>query len=275
MKHLLLAALLVALPQLAHAQSKQQALVDRSTIALQEMLSNSNDANRQEAMREARAVMICPQVFRAGFVLGGSGGDCVLLARDGGGSWSAPAFYAIGSGSVGLQIGVQDAEFIMMILTNKGLAAIMDNQFKFGGDASIAVATIGSGVEGSTTAALHADIVAYSKTRGLFAGAVLQGSILSSDTAWNHAYYGADLAARQIVMQMQANNAGANPLRGLLTQYGGRPAQRSYGADYNAPRYSPGYAPPHQPYRDPNDSTPYSPEARSSVSQQSLPPVGH
>ena len=121
-------------------------------------------------LRQARAVMVCPRVFKAGFFFGGEGGNCVLAARDASGSWSYPAFYAMGSGSFGLQIGIQDAQFIMMILTDKGLSAIMDNQFKIGGDASIAVATLGAGVQGDTTAGLGADIVAYTQARGLYGG---------------------------------------------------------------------------------------------------------
>jgi hypothetical protein len=158
-----------------------------------------------------------------------------------------------------------------MILTRRGLEAVMDSQFKFGADASIAVATIGAGVEGDTTAALRADIVAFSQTRGLFAGVALNGSILTSDTAWNRAYYGSDLAARQIVVQMQANNPGANPLRAMLSRFGSS----------NEP--APGYAPPQQGYNGPPPAgdagpapeQPYTPDARGSVSQQQLPPPGH
>ena len=269
MKRWLLVALIApfipALSTPAFAQNRQQALVDRATLTLQDMLSTRNANDRQSAMRQARAVMICPQVFRAGFILAGAGGNCVLVARDGGGSWSSPAFYVMGSGSVGFQAGIQDSEIIMMILTNRGLGAIMDSEFKFGADASVAVATIGAGVEGDTTAALRADIVAYSQTRGLFAGVALNGSILTSDTAWNRAYYGSDLAARQIVMQMQVNNPGANPLRTVLGQVGARTV---------VPRYAPAYNGPQPAYQGSGDSVPYTPENRGAVSQQSLPPVG-
>jgi lipid-binding SYLF domain-containing protein len=269
MSRLLLATLIALtawLPRVALAQERQQALVDRATLTLQEMLDVPNANDRQQMMRQARAVMICPQVFRAGFLLAGAGGNCVLVARDGSGSWSAPAFYVMGSGSLGFQIGIQDSEIIMMILTNRGLAAVMDSEFKFGADASIAIATIGAGVEGDTTAALRADIVAYSETRGLFAGIALNGSMLTSDTAWNRAYYGSDLAARQIVMQMQVNNPGANPLRVMLSRFGARGVpQGGYAA-------SPGYAPAQPAYPDQPDASPYAPDNRGEVSQQALPP---
>ena len=164
--------------------------------------------------------MICPQVFRAGFLFGGQGGDCVLVARDGGGSWSNPAFYGLGSGSFGLQAGLQDSEVMMMILTEKGLRAIMDDQFKLGADAGGVLIKWGGGVEGATTAAVGADIVGFTRSRGLYAGVSLSGSILTTKSAWNREYYGREEAAQQIVISMDANNPGAAPLREILGRYG-------------------------------------------------------
>ena len=189
------ACLLVPLSA-AHAQMEQQAVVDRATLTVQALMVDARSSNPQGALKNARAVMVCPQVFRAAFIFGGSGGDCVLVARDGAGSWSYPAFYGIGSGSAGLQAGIQDSEVLMIILTQKGLGAVMDSQFKFGADAGIAVASLGAGVEGATTADLGADIVVAAKSRGLFAGISLQGSVMTTRTAWNKAYYGRELAAR-------------------------------------------------------------------------------
>jgi lipid-binding SYLF domain-containing protein len=215
-----MAFVLLMLPGLARAQSDQQQLVDRSTLALQDLLGDTDPLNAIPMLRKARAVMVCPRVFKAGFFFGGEGGSCVLAARDAAGSWSYPAFYAIGSGSFGLQIGIQDAQFTMMILTDKGLSAVMDNQFKIGGDASIAVATFGAGVQGDTTAGLGADIVAFTQARGLYGGISLQGSVLAPRTEWTQGYYGKQMAARQIVIEMQASNPGADPLRQVLTRYG-------------------------------------------------------
>jgi len=220
MKHVILAALLALAPIAAWADDQQQALVDRSTLALQDMLGDANGRDAMGVLKRARAAMICPRVFRAAFIIGGDGGGCVLVARDGGGSWSAPAFYGMGSGSIGLQIGIQDAEVLIMILTDKGLTAMMDDQFKFGGDASIAFTVVGAGIQGGSTGAFDADIVGYSRTRGLFGGISLQGSLMSSRSDWNRAYYGRDLAARQIVVDAAANNTGADPLRAALTRFG-------------------------------------------------------
>lgn len=212
--------LLLLLPALARAQTEQQALVDRATLAVQEVMSDNDPQAFVRLLKRSRAVLVCPRVFRAGFFVGGEGGGCVLSARDGAGSWSSPAFMALGSGSVGLQIGVSDSQVVMMIVTEKGLNAVLDSQFKFGADAQIAVATVGAGIEGATTAAVGADIVTWSRSRGLFAGAALEGSLLAARSEWNKAYYGRDVSPRQIVIGMEVHNPGADPLRQILMQFG-------------------------------------------------------
>lgn len=202
---------------IAHAQAEQQALVDQSTLSANDLLGESTEARR--LLRRARAVMIFPRVFKGGFILGGEGGGGVLVGRDGGGNWTSPAFYGMGSASVGLQIGVSDSQIIVFIMNDRALIAVMDSQFKFGGDASIAVATIGAGIEGSTTAALRADIVTLSKSRGLFAGVSLEGSLMAARSSWNEAYYGRPASAQQIVVGAEVHNPGADPLRAALARW--------------------------------------------------------
>lgn len=210
------AAILALAPSLARAQAEQQHMVDQATLTVNEIFGDANFADARDIIKRARAVMIMPRLFRAGFIIGGEGGGGVLLGRDGGGSWTSPAFYGTGSGSVGLQIGIQDAQVIMMIMNDKALNAVLDSQFKFGADASIAIATIGAGISGSTTAALRADIVAIAKTRGLFAGAALEGTIMASRSEWNRLYYGREASARQIVVAAEMHNPAADGLRAAL-----------------------------------------------------------
>ena len=244
---------MAAMPRLALAQSEQQGLVDRATLTVQEMLTEGDenavrDANR--LLRQTRAVLVCPRLFRAGFIFGGQGGDCVLTARDGAGSWSSPAFYTIGSASFGFQIGIQDAQVMMLILTDKGLRAVMDSQVKLGADASVALATIGGGIAGATTTAVGADIVGYARTRGLYAGISLEGSLLSSRSDFNSGYYGRPVATRQIVLDMQVHNPAADPLRAALMRYGagGGGAPVAQGPMGQAPMGgAPGALPPMQP----------------------------
>ncbi len=198
----------------------QQTLVDRATLTVQEMFSGDQASDARSLLQRAKGILVCPQVFKAGFILGGQGGGCVMAGRSADG-WSNPAFYSLGSGSIGFQIGVQDAEIVFIVLTDKGLQALLDSQFKIGGDASVAVAAYGAGIQGATTAALRADIVAFAKTRGLFAGISLDGSLISTKSDWNQAYYGKPMAAQQLVISHDGTNPGAAPLREMLARYSG------------------------------------------------------
>ncbi len=213
-------AMLLGLPAVAQAQAAQQELVDRSTLAAQDMLGDQYGGQAQSVLRQAHAALICPRVFRAGFLFGAQGGSCVLVARDASGSWSSPAFYDLAAGSFGLQAGLQDSEVMLMILTERGLRAILDDQFKLGGDASAVFIQWGGGVEGDTTTAVGADIVGFNRSRGLFAGVSLSGSVISTDSGANRKYYGREEAAQQIVISMDVSNPGAAPLREVLARYG-------------------------------------------------------
>lgn len=207
--------------------AEAQALVDRATLTVQEMLTEGDPNILRDArasLRRSRAVVVCPRVFRVGFILGGQGGSCVLVARDGAGSWSSPAFYGLGSGSIGLQAGMQDMQVVMFVLSGRGLDAVLDHQFKVGADASVSLATIGGGISGATTANAGADIVAYARARGLFAGIALEGSRLAPGVEENAAYYGRPVTSRQVVVDMAAHNPGADPLRAMLMQHSGAEA---------------------------------------------------
>jgi lipid-binding SYLF domain-containing protein len=221
-----LAALGLALgPRQVHAQAEEQALVDRATLSLQEVFELGDmSADARSMLGRARAVMICPRVIRGGFVIAGQGGDCVLVARDGGGSWSSPAFYTMGGGSIGFQVGVQDAQVVMLIMNDKALDAVLDSQFRVGGDAGVALGTLGRGIAGSTTAAVGADIVTIARARGLFAGVSLDGNVLSPRNERMRAYFGRDVSARQVVVGMEAHNPAADPLRAALMRTSQAPA---------------------------------------------------
>ncbi len=222
MKNLLLAAALALAPVAPALADSPQHLVDSSTLALEDLVGGSSGNQIQTYLHKAKAVVICPDIFRGGFVFGGEGGGCVMAARTADGSWSYPALYNLGSGSFGLQIGVQNSEVIMLIMTNDGLNALLNSQFKFGGDAGVSVATFGTGVNGSMSTGLNADIISFSKSQGLYGGVSLGGSVLSNDSGSNQSYYGTQLDARQIVVDGQGQNPGANPLRTLLGRYGGQ-----------------------------------------------------
>jgi lipid-binding SYLF domain-containing protein len=231
-------------PSAARAQAEEQSLVDRATLALQEVFDigdMSNDA--RSLLGRSRAAMICPRVFRAGFIIGGTGGDCVLVARDGSGSWSSPAFFTMGGGSVGFQVGVQDAQVVMLIMNDRALNAMLDSQFKLGADAGVALGTLGRGISGATTAAIGADIVTIARARGLFAGISLDGNLISERSQSMRAYFGRDVSPRQVVVGMEAHNPGSDPLRAALM----RLSQGSGGSTTPAPAQVPqGSAPPRE-----------------------------
>ena len=254
----------------ANSPGEQQTLVDRATLTVQDMMTQNVSKDPQSLLRRAKGVMICPRIFKAGFFFGGEGGNCVLLARAGNGTWSYPAFYAIGSGSFGFQFGIEDNQLFMLILTEHGLNAVLDSQIKLGANAGIAIATFGAGIQGSTTTAVGADIVAFSASRGLFGGLALEGSLMSTQTPWNQSYYGQSYAARQLVIQMQGSNPGADPLRDLLTRYGSRNATAA-----PPPQQQPGYAPPYQlqgAQPAPPDGPSVTPGTHGPVQEQNLAP---
>lgn len=249
----------------------QQTLVDRATLTVNDMMTQTVSEDPKDLLRRAKAVMVCPRIFKAGFFFGGEGGNCVLLARAGNGTWSYPAFYTIGSGSFGFQFGIADSQLFMMILTEKGLNAVLDSQIKLGANAGIAIATIGAGIQGSTTTAVGADIVAFSASRGLFGGVALEGSVMSNDTPADQAYYGQPYGARQLVMQMQGGNPGADPLRDVLTRYGTRNAPPPVAI---APtQQQPGYAPPYPQYQPRGVASQPSSDGRGPVQEQNLAPA--
>jgi SH3 domain-containing YSC84-like protein 1 len=260
----------------ANSPGEQQTLVDRATLTIQDLMTQTVSDGPKDLLRRAKGVMVCPRIFKAGFFFGGEGGNCVLLARAGNGTWSYPAFYTIGSGSFGLQFGIADNQLMMLIMTERGLNAVLDSQIKLGANAGIAIATLGAGVQGSTTTAVGADIVAFSASRGLFGGVALEGSVMSSQTPWNQSYYGQPYGARQLVMQMQGSNPGADSVRDVLTRYGSRNATYT-----PPPSQPPGYAPPYPQYQQqgqqpPPPSSPdgYSQGGRGPVQEQSLTPPG-
>jgi len=223
---LLLLALLATLagPARAELRDDAQALVDQATLALPELFNEVDPAARdhlQALLREARGVLICPRILRAGFLFGGRGGGCVLLGREAGG-WTHPAFYGMGGAGVGFQIGIQDLALMMLVRTERGLAALMDSQFTIGGDVGVSVASFGANLAGATTSAMGADIVSVARARGLFLGVSLEGSLLAARSQWAMAYYGEDLSPRQVVVQGLGRNPGADRLRAALTRFAAR-----------------------------------------------------
>ena len=214
---LLAAPVLTATP--AFAGPEQQATVDHALGTLQDLRRDKEFGNARQLMQSARAVMIAPRIFKAGFFFGGEGGTALLMVR-GAHGWSDPAFYTIASGSFGLQIGAQESELILIIRSDRALRAVMSNHFKFGADAGIAVATLGSQVSGATTTNAGADIITWASSSGAYAGLSIEGSALEPQRDADTNYYGRPVSTADIVLRRGAHNPAASQLVRLLGQLG-------------------------------------------------------
>jgi lipid-binding SYLF domain-containing protein len=195
----------------ARAAGDEQGLVDHATGTLQDLRRDKEFGNARSLLHRARAVLIAPRIFKAGFFVGGEGGQAVLLTR-GARGWSDPAFYQIASASFGLQIGAQESEMVIFVMTDRALQALMRDSFKIGANAGIAVATLGSTVEGATTAAAGADIVVWASASGAYAGISLDGSVVEPRHSDDADYYGRPVSSSAIVLQRSVRNPAASGL---------------------------------------------------------------
>jgi SH3 domain-containing YSC84-like protein 1 len=201
---------------MAHAASDQQNLVDRARITIDDVYKDKAFGNSPDLIHKARAILIIPRLYKGGFFVGGEGGDGVMLARTPHG-WSQPAFYAMGSASFGLQIGLEQSEVVLFIMSQKALDAVLRNQFKFGANAGLAVVTLGSSVGAATTSAAGADIVVWASSSGAYAGITLDGSIIKPSPDSDRDYYGRNLNTRDIIFRNEGINPGAASLRQALS----------------------------------------------------------
>ena len=202
-------ALAGAIPAPAFAAGEEQATVDHALGTLQDL--RNEFGNARQLLQTARAVLIAPRIFKAGFFVGGEGGQAVLMTR-GAHGWSDPAFYTVGSASFGLQIGAQESELIMFVMSDRALQALMRDKFEIGANAGLAIATLGSTVEGGTTSAAGADIVVWASSSGAYAGISLQGTVISADNSEDRDYYGRHLTSGDIVLRREGHNPRADAL---------------------------------------------------------------
>jgi SH3 domain-containing YSC84-like protein 1 len=199
----------------ALAGPEQQETVDKAKLTVDKFRADTDYPEFKNVLHRSKGVLVFPSLLKAGFIIGAEGGTGVLVAR-GSSGWSYPAFYTMGSGSFGLQIGAQDSEVILALMTEKGLEQVMKSEVKLGADASVAAGPKGAGVEAATTANLGADILSYAKGRGAFAGVSFEGSVISGREEWNAAYYGQKIPVQDIVLHHKVKNQGAEALRASL-----------------------------------------------------------
>ena len=189
----------------------EQATVNHAQGTLQDLRHDKEFGNARQLLHRARAIMIAPRIFKAGFFFGGEGGSAVLLVR-GAHGWSDPAFYTIASASFGLQIGAQESEMIIFIMNDRALNALMENKVKLGASAGLAIATLGSTVGGATTTNAGADLIVWASASGVYAGISLDGSIVAPDKSADANYYGRPVTSSDIVVRRSVRSGAAAPL---------------------------------------------------------------
>ena len=193
-------ALLVSAGPLARAQqpSDEAKRVQEAATVFGEIMEAEDQAIPRAIMGKAAGIAIFPNTIKAGFIVGGMRGRGIISARNNG-VWSAPAFMTLTGGSIGLQIGGQAADLVLVINEGRGLETLVSNQFKLGVDAAVAAGPVGRDAQASTDLQLRAQILSYSRSRGLFAGVTVNGSTIRQDRDANQRFYGKPLETKQII----------------------------------------------------------------------------
>ncbi len=185
-----------------------QVVVDNAVDTLQNFQLDSKQVWFRENVSKAHALFIVPRLGKGGFIFAGSGGRGLVVARDKQtGNWSQPAFYTVGSASVGLQAGAQESEVIYLVMSEAGLSALLGTKFQLGADGTLTAGPVGIGAQAAT-----ADILSFSRGQGLFGGISAEGTVIQPDFKRNSAYYGKTVSASDILVQRSVQNANATEL---------------------------------------------------------------
>jgi SH3 domain-containing YSC84-like protein 1 len=202
----LVITLLLAFPTFAVEQSKEQKRLEACGHVLKEIL-NIPDGIPKDLLNKAECVIVIPSVLKFAIGIGGDFGRGAITCRSGQhftGPWSAPALFALEGGNIGFQLGGQATDFVLLVMNPKGANSILSSKVKLGADASAAAGPKGRAAAADTDIVMKAEVLSYSRSRGLFAGISLEGSTLRSDGRANRKLYGRALSAKNIVRQGEA-----------------------------------------------------------------------
>ena len=212
--------LLVALS--SFAQHKEDDRLKQSYTVLKEILDTPDKGIPTDLLDKAACVVVYPSLLKAALIVGGSYGRGVITCRTGKnfeGPWSAPAMFALEGGSVGLQIGAEATDFVLLVMNEKGAESVLSSKVKLGADASAAAGPVGRTASAETDVVMKAEILSWSRARGVFAGISLEGSTLRSDNDGNKHLYGKELSAKEIVREGKVKTPDAGKaLVGLLAK---------------------------------------------------------
>ena len=197
-----------------------QAIVTKANITYTSFMSDKNFSEMRKLSRTAKGIFIAPQVLKGAFVIGASGGTGVFLVREAAGKWTQPAFYTIGSVSFGFQIGGQASEVILLAMTDRGVTTLLQSSVKLGADVGVAAGPIGAGAQ-AATANISADILAFSRSKGLYGGISLDGAVVDVRDSLNNAYYGKHVTPTDILVKHDVSNPHSDKLRASLSRISG------------------------------------------------------
>jgi lipid-binding SYLF domain-containing protein len=182
----------------AHAGEEEDKRADNAVRVLKEVMQAPDKAIPRDLLQNAHAIAVIPDVIKAGLVIGGRHGNGVIAVKTRDATWSNPSFIGLTGGSIGFQAGVSSTDVILVFRTQRGVDSIVHGKFTIGADASAAAGPVGRSAQASTDAQLKAEIYSYSRARGLFAGASLDGTALTIDNSANQAVYGDGVTVRRI-----------------------------------------------------------------------------
>jgi SH3 domain-containing YSC84-like protein 1 len=171
---------------------------EKAAKVLGEIMGTPDKGIPKDLLEKAECVAVFPSVLKAGFVVGGQGGRGVASCRTASG-WSAPAYFTLGGASVGFQIGAESTDFVMLFMNKDGLNSLLSNEFTLGGDASVAAGPVGRQAGAATDLTLNAQILSYSRSKGLFAGLELKGVVIKADKDDMRDVYGAGVTAQEVL----------------------------------------------------------------------------
>jgi len=216
-------ALILATGSLLNAASDAPKRLDDSAEMLTEIMSAPDKGIPQDLLEKAQCVVLVPGLKKGAFIIGAKYGKGFMLCRKPGGvGWSAPAAIRVEGGSVGFQIGGSETDVVMLVNSETGAKKLLASKFTLGADASVAAGPVGRTSSAETDAQLHAEILTYSRSRGVFAGISLQGATLRPDEDWNKDLYSSPLTNQEIVMGNTPVPPGASKLIAALDKYSSR-----------------------------------------------------
>jgi SH3 domain-containing YSC84-like protein 1 len=201
MKKMMVLLAALCLTSVSWADDSRQAAIDRMQKAsevLQEIMATPDKGIPNEVMEHAKCIAVVPHLVKGGFVFGAEGGSGVATCRTGHG-WSAPAFFNIAGGSWGLQIGVEGVDLVMVAQNEKGMQDLLSSKFQLGADGSVAAGPVGRHASADTDWKMNAEILTYSRAKGIFAGLTLNGAVISRNDDAMRAMYGSDITTQSVL----------------------------------------------------------------------------